>query len=179
VTQICEVTENTKRGARGFILPVSMVLGNPPENTLLPITTSELERLGLRPRGVALDGGFQNRLTDEALTGLAPKRVFIAGRQQPASRRTQRRLARTEPAPKAASATSNAATDSTNPGSKANTGHAPGTPGRSPPTTLTPSPSEPTETIQQLDQSEIHLPGTAAFTIDAAVLVPQPFIRGK
>src|SRR5450631_372250 len=58
-TQICEVTENTRRGARGFILPVSMVLGNPPENTLLTITASELERLELRPREVALDGGFQ------------------------------------------------------------------------------------------------------------------------
>jgi len=32
--------------------------------------------------------------TSEALSGLAPDRVFIAGRQQPGSRRTQRRLAR-------------------------------------------------------------------------------------
>jgi IS5 family transposase len=94
VTQICEVTENTKRGARGFILPASMILGNPQENTLLPTTTSELQRLGLRPREVALDGGFQTRATDEALEGLEPGRVFIAGRQQPGSRRTQRRLAR-------------------------------------------------------------------------------------
>jgi IS5 family transposase len=94
VTQICEVTENTKRGARGFILPASMILGNPQENTLLPTTTSELQRLGLRPREVALDGGFQTRATDEALEGLEPERVFIAGRQQPGSRRTQRRLAR-------------------------------------------------------------------------------------
>ena len=94
VTQICEVTENTKRGARGFILPVSTLLGNPQENTLLPITTSELARLGLRPREIALDGGFQNRPTAEALEGLEPERVFIAGRQQAGSRRTQRRLAR-------------------------------------------------------------------------------------
>ena len=94
VTQLAEVTENTKRGARGFILPVSMVLGNPPEHTLLTITAGELERLELRPREVALDGGFQGRLTDEALAQLAPQRVFIAGRQQPGSRRTQRRLAR-------------------------------------------------------------------------------------
>ena len=94
VTQICEVTEHTKRGACGFILPAATVLGNPQENTLLAITASELDRLGLRPREVALDGGFQARLTDEALDGLAPERVFIAGRQQPGSRRTQRRLAR-------------------------------------------------------------------------------------
>jgi IS5 family transposase len=31
---------------------------------------------------------------EETLTPLTPRRVFIAGRQQPASRRTQRRLAR-------------------------------------------------------------------------------------
>ena len=94
MTHLAEVTENTKRGARGFTLPVSMVLGNPPEHTLLTITAGELERLELRPREVALDGGFQGRLTDEALAQLAPQRVFIAGRQQPGSRRTQRRLAR-------------------------------------------------------------------------------------
>jgi transposase, IS5 family len=94
VAQICEVTEHTKRGARGFILPAATILGNPQENTLLPITTGELTRLGLRPREVALDGGFQTRATDEALEGLTPERVFIAGRQQPGSRRTQRRLAR-------------------------------------------------------------------------------------
>jgi transposase, IS5 family len=94
VTQICEVTENTQRGARGFILPTATILGNPQENTLLPITTGELARLGLRPREVALDGGFQTRATDHALEDLQPERVFIAGRQQPGSRRTQRRLAR-------------------------------------------------------------------------------------
>ena len=94
VAQICEVTENTKRGARGFILPASMVLGNPQEQALLPATIGELDRLGLRPREVALDGGFQGRGIEEALTGLAPDRVFIAGRQQPWSRRTQHRLAR-------------------------------------------------------------------------------------
>ena len=94
VAQICEVTEHTKRGARGFILPAATLIGNPQENTLLPITASELDQLGLRPREVALDGGFQTRATHQALDGLNPERVFIAGRQQPASRRTQRRLAR-------------------------------------------------------------------------------------
>jgi IS5 family transposase len=94
VTQLAEVTENTRRGARGFVLPPSMVVGNPQEHTLLPATISELDRLGLRPREVALDGGFQSRLIEQALTPLAPQRVFIAGRQQPGSRRTQRRLAR-------------------------------------------------------------------------------------
>jgi len=67
--------------------------GNPPESKLLSDTTGELQRLGLRPREVALDGGFQQRPSTEALARLGPEKVFIAGRQQPGSRRTQRRLA--------------------------------------------------------------------------------------
>jgi IS5 family transposase len=94
VLQICEVTQNTKRGARGFILPASTRPGNPPESKLLPDTTAELERLGLRPREVALDGGFEKGPTSDALEKIAPDRVFIAGRQQPGSKRTQRRLGR-------------------------------------------------------------------------------------
>jgi transposase, IS5 family len=94
VAQICEVTENTKRGARGFILPPSRSIGNPTEGTLLPATAAELDRLGLRPREVALDGGFEKGPTRRALEDLQPERTFIAGRQQPGSRRTQRRLAR-------------------------------------------------------------------------------------
>jgi IS5 family transposase len=94
VTQLAEVTENTKRGARGLILPASTEVGNPAENTLLPATVAELERLGIRPREVALDGGFMPGPTNHALTPLEPDQVFIAGRQQPASRRSSRRLRR-------------------------------------------------------------------------------------
>jgi len=94
VTQLAEVTENTKRGARGLIVPASTAPGNPTENTLLPATVAELMRLGILPREVALDGGFQVGPTTEALEELAPERVFIAGRQEPDSRRTKRRLAR-------------------------------------------------------------------------------------
>jgi len=94
VAQIAEVTPNTKRGARGLIVPAASLPGNPGENTLLPQTISELQRLGLSPREVALDGGFTLTATTEALEDLAPERVFIAGRQQPGSRRTQRRLQR-------------------------------------------------------------------------------------
>ena len=94
VAQICEVTENTGRGARGLILPAASAPGNPGENTLLPTTIRELTRLGISPREVALDGGFQPGPTSEALAGIAPERVFISGRQQPGSKRTQRRLQR-------------------------------------------------------------------------------------
>jgi hypothetical protein len=43
---------------------------------------------------VALDGGFNTGPTNTALADLQPKQTFIAGRQEPASKRTQRRLRR-------------------------------------------------------------------------------------
>jgi IS5 family transposase len=94
VEQLAEVTPNTKPGTRGFILPSASAPGNPGENELLPDTVSELQRLGLSPREVALDGGFQTKASEQALATLAPQRTFIAGRASPNSRRTQRRLAR-------------------------------------------------------------------------------------
>ena len=94
VSQLAEVTENTKRGARGLILPASTELGNPAEDTLLPQTVAELKRLGISPREVALDGGFNVGPTSTALADLHPTNVFIAGRQEPGSKRTQRRLRR-------------------------------------------------------------------------------------
>ena len=94
VTQLAEVTEHTKRGARGLIVPAATAHGNPIENTLLPDTVAQLRRLAISPREVALDGGFQPDPTSEALAELAPQRVFIAGRQEPHSKRTKRRLSR-------------------------------------------------------------------------------------
>ncbi len=94
MTQLAEVTENTKRGARGLILPASTAPGNPAENALLPGTVAELKRLGISPREVALDGGFQPAATNSSLSEFAPDRVFISGRQEPGSRRTNRRLQR-------------------------------------------------------------------------------------
>jgi IS5 family transposase len=94
VTQICEVTENTKTGARGLIIPATSQIGNPQEDALLPDTVAELKRLGISPREVALDGGFNVGPTSQALENVKPERTFIAGRHQPGSKRTQRRLAR-------------------------------------------------------------------------------------
>jgi transposase, IS5 family len=94
VSQLAEVTENTKTGARGLILPASTELGNPAEDTLLPQTVAELKRLGISPREVALDGGFNVGPTSTALADLHRTTVFIAGRQQPGSERTQRRMRR-------------------------------------------------------------------------------------
>jgi transposase, IS5 family len=92
VFQLAEVTANTRRGARGFILPPASRIGSPNETELLPTTAAELDRLGLRPREIALDGGFEPTTANPALPPRAT--VFIAGRQAPESRRTKRRLAR-------------------------------------------------------------------------------------
>jgi transposase, IS5 family len=92
VVQLAEVCENTRRGARGLILPAATQIGSPNEPDLLPSTAAELDRLALRPREVALDGGFFPIGVAESLPG--PGRVFIAGRQSAGSRRTNRRLAR-------------------------------------------------------------------------------------
>ena len=92
VIQLAEVCENTRRGARGLIVPVASEIGSPNEPDLLPATAGELDRLNLRPRELALDGGFFPIGVAEDLPG--PDRVFIAGRQSAGSRRTNRRLAR-------------------------------------------------------------------------------------
>lgn len=92
VVQLAELTESTRRGARGLILPAPSRIGAAAESELLPATATEMERLGLAPRELALDGGFFPAGVAEQLPGA--RRVFIAGRQRAGSRRTDRRLAR-------------------------------------------------------------------------------------
>ena len=92
VFQLTELTEHTRRGARGFLLPPASEIGSPNETELLPETVAELGGSGLKPREVALDGGFEPATTNRLLP--EGTEVFIAGRQQPDSRRTRRRLAR-------------------------------------------------------------------------------------
>jgi IS5 family transposase len=92
VIQLAEICENTRRGARGLIVPAASEIGSPNEPDLLPATAAELGRLRLRPRELALDGGFFPVGVTEDLPG--PQRVFISGRQSAGSRRTDRRLAR-------------------------------------------------------------------------------------
>jgi IS5 family transposase len=94
VAQICEVTENTRTGARGFILPAAHLPGNPAENRLLTQTAHELKRAGIRPREIVVDGGFLPGPTREAFTDLADEQIHISGRQEPGSRRTRKRRAR-------------------------------------------------------------------------------------
>lgn len=93
VDQLCEITANTKRGARGFILPPTSKIGNPAENTLLPDTAEELKNLGITLKEIMLDGGFMPTPSNTALEDLADT-IHITGRQESGSRRTRRRRQR-------------------------------------------------------------------------------------
>jgi transposase, IS5 family len=92
VFQLCELTPNTRRGARGLILPPASQVGSPNESELLPETAAELERSKLRAREVALDGGFEPGATNRILAKVPT--ISISGRQRPPSPRTAKRLAR-------------------------------------------------------------------------------------
>jgi IS5 family transposase len=94
VTQICEVTENTRRGARGFILPAAHAPGNPAENTLLPQTAGELQQAGMRPREIVADGGFLPGPSKDAFPDLDEDCIHLAHQHEPGSRRTRKRRAR-------------------------------------------------------------------------------------
>jgi len=94
VAQICEVTENTRKGARGFILPAGHAPGNPAENRLLPTTAAELDRARIRLREIIGDGGFLPGPTKEAFPDLADEQIQLSGRHEPGARRTRKRRAR-------------------------------------------------------------------------------------
>jgi IS5 family transposase len=94
VTQICEVTENTRKGARGLILPAGHAPGNPAENRLLPQTARELEHAGITLKEIVCDGGFQPGPTKDAFPDLTEQQIQISGRHEPGSRRTRKRRAR-------------------------------------------------------------------------------------
>jgi IS5 family transposase len=94
VAQICELTPSTKSGSRGLITPAATAPGNPGENTLLPETVAEIRGLGLKPREIALDGGFGHLKSESQLKDLDLDRLSVAGRREPGSARTKRRLRR-------------------------------------------------------------------------------------
>jgi IS5 family transposase len=92
VMQLTELCENTRRGARGLILPASTGIGSLNEGHLLPATGHRLHQLNLRPRELALDGGFTPGPVRAHLP--EPDRLFISGHHAPHARKTNRRLAK-------------------------------------------------------------------------------------
>jgi hypothetical protein len=139
VDQLCEITPNTKRGARGFILPPQTKLGNPAANTLLPDTASEIKNLNITLKEIVLDGGFMpTRATPRSRT--SPTRSTSPAANRPAPSAPAAADSATEPAPKAGSATSNAATAWTDHASKATPATRSGPAGRHSATTPRPTP---------------------------------------
>jgi len=95
VVQLTEVTANTRRGARGLLLPPKLAAGSTHDNALLPATAAELDQLGITVREAAVDAGFLRTRTQQALAQAGSPEVFIAGDPGNAgSRRTRRRRAR-------------------------------------------------------------------------------------
>jgi len=95
VVQLTEITANTRRGARGLLLPPKLAAGSTHENTLLPATAAELDQVRITLREAAVDAGFPRARTEQALAQAGGPEVLIAGDPANAgSRRTRRRLAR-------------------------------------------------------------------------------------
>ena len=93
MNQYAELSANTRRGARGLLLPPKLAVGNPPEDTLLPETVAEVVGLDLKPPEAVFDRGFTAKATLATMAGLGSK-VFIAGSSENgSSRRTRKRLA--------------------------------------------------------------------------------------
>lgn len=93
MTQYAELTANTRRGARGLLVPPTLAIGNAHEDTLLPETVAEVVALDLRPAEAVFDRGFTTRATVAAMAELGSK-IFITGSaQNEGSRRTRKRLA--------------------------------------------------------------------------------------
>lgn len=63
LTQYTELTANTRRGARGLLVPPKMAIGNPPEDTLLPGSVAEIVALKLKLVEAVFDRGFTTKAT--------------------------------------------------------------------------------------------------------------------
>jgi transposase, IS5 family len=95
VVQLTEITANTRRGARGLLLPPKLEAGSTHENALVPATAAELDQVGITVREAAVDAGFLRARTEQALAQAGSPEVFIAGDADNAgSPRTRRRRAR-------------------------------------------------------------------------------------
>ncbi len=93
VVQYAEITPNTRRGVRGLLLPPTVAVGNPQENTLLPETVEELLALDLKPVDAVFDGGFKRKATESAMEPVGSSVFIVGNRQNAGSKRTQKRLA--------------------------------------------------------------------------------------
>ncbi len=150
VAQICEVTENTRKGARGFILPAAHARATRPRTGCSRRPPPSSTAPGSDPREIVADGGFHAR-PDQRRVPRPRRRADPALRASrtrlPTNPQTQSPLPNRHRGPHQPPQTR--LRHSAAPGSKATTGCRSGQAGRSSPTTSTPSPSEPTETLHR------------------------------
>ena len=144
VMQLAELCENTRRGARGLILPPPPASARPTSPTCLPATG---------PTGTASPAPARDRARRRLLP--RPRRRAPARRQRPSSAAATRRLATHQPPPGAVPRRRRrphqppqaplrpAPITPERPPRRPHLGR----PGRSSPTTSTPSPSEPPDSI--------------------------------
>jgi hypothetical protein len=171
VVQLAEVCENTRRGARGLIVPAATEIGSPNEPDLLPATAAELQRLTCVRASSRSTAGSSRSASPRSSPD--PSACSSPAASPPAPDAPTDGSRASGSASRAASATSNAATASNDPDSKASAERGPGPPGRSSPTTSTRSPSEPAENIPQVRD---HPPGRHPNIETAAPLHPaRPF----
>jgi IS5 family transposase len=168
VIQLCEVTANTKPGARGLILPPVTAPGNPNDDVLVALSAKELERAGIRLREAALDGGFHPGPA-EAL-GPSERSSLAAG--SPSHGAPIAAWPATGSARRDGSRTSSAATGCAGRASREPRVSGSGRAGRPSPMTLTPSASSPPERIDGLEQSNCPLRARPRRHLRAAVLTP-------
>ena len=92
VMQVAELCENTRRGARGLIVPLATAIGSPNEHQLLAQTGRAPERS--RPPPARDRARRRLRARPRRRAPSATDRVFIAGRHSAGSKKTNRRLAK-------------------------------------------------------------------------------------
>lgn len=93
VIQYTELTPNTRRGARGLLVPPKLAIGSAHDDTLLPETVAEVRALDLRPPEAVFDGGFSTKNTLATMAELGSKVFIVGSPKNEGSRRTRRRLA--------------------------------------------------------------------------------------
>jgi IS5 family transposase len=85
MTQYTELCANTRRGARGLLVPPKSAIGSAHEDTLLPATVAEVVALGLKPPEAVFDRGFTTKATVAAMAELGSQ-IFIVGANNDGSR---------------------------------------------------------------------------------------------
>ena len=87
-TQYTELTANTRRGARGLLVPPKMGIPSPQTDTLPSESVAEIIGLDLKPVEAVFDCGFTTKATLATMAGLDARVCIVCSPQNDGSRRT-------------------------------------------------------------------------------------------